>query len=131
VWHVLHSKWSPTQKKMYALRLQSTETHTLSIHAVRTSYSMRYAGSLIGRQFKTLIQSNMFHMHGLIWDKKFLAWRAVGKLGALMWFTEIRNMEEYLADLRVAIANMLNVYALIDPSKIISKIKYHLLGICI
>ncbi|KAJ7195789.1 hypothetical protein GGX14DRAFT_575340 [Mycena pura] len=127
VWHISHSKWSPAQKKTYALRLQTTETRALSIHAVRANYIMQYAGSLIGRQFKTLVQSNVFHMHGLVSDEKFLAWRAVGELGALFWFTEIRNMEEYLADLRVAVANMLDVCALIDPSKIITKIKYHLL----
>ncbi|KAF8800219.1 hypothetical protein BYT27DRAFT_7117982, partial [Phlegmacium glaucopus] len=50
------------------------------------------------------------------------------ELAALLWFPEIRNLDEYLLDIETAAANVLDIVALIDPSKIVSKIKYHLLG---
>ncbi|KAJ7807184.1 hypothetical protein B0H14DRAFT_3152637 [Mycena olivaceomarginata] len=106
----------------------------LSIHAIRSAYIMQYAGSLIGRQFKTIAQTNIFHLRGLVSDDQFMAWRASGELAALMWVTEIRDLAEYRhqliclqQDLKVAVANVLDAFTTIDPSKIITKIKYHLL----
>ncbi|KAJ7756607.1 hypothetical protein B0H16DRAFT_1458060 [Mycena metata] len=127
IWHVTHTSWSPEQKKMYAMRLQSTNTDGLSIHAIRSNYIMQYAGSLIGRQFKTIAQTNIFHIRGLVTEDHFKAWRATGELAALLWFPEIRNLAEYRRDLKIAVANVLDIFAVIDPSKIMSKIKYHLL----
>ncbi|KAJ7697775.1 hypothetical protein B0H14DRAFT_3655262 [Mycena olivaceomarginata] len=76
IWHVTHSPWSAEAKQTYATRLQSTNTDGLSIHAIRSAYIMQYAGSLIGRQFKTIAQTNIFHLRGLVSDDQFMAWRA-------------------------------------------------------
>ncbi|KAJ7250963.1 hypothetical protein C8J57DRAFT_1437578 [Mycena rebaudengoi] len=65
-----------------------TNTDGLSIHAIRSTYIMQYAGSLTGRLLVNLPRSS---------------------------------------DLKIAVANVLDVFATIDPSKIIAKIKYHLL----
>ncbi|KAJ7476271.1 hypothetical protein B0H11DRAFT_2426733 [Mycena galericulata] len=127
IWHISHTPWSEEQKRTYSLRLQSTTTDGLSIHAIRAKYIMQYAGSLIGRQFKTLIQTNIFHVRGLVTEHQFMAWKAAGELSALLWVPEIRNLAEYRKDLKVAVANVLDICAMIDPSKIITKIKYHLL----
>ncbi|KAJ7144252.1 hypothetical protein C8R44DRAFT_827441 [Mycena epipterygia] len=123
IWHITHTPWSAEEKKTYAMRLQSTNTDGLSIHAIRSSYIMQYAGSLIGRQFKTLAQTNIFHVRGLVSDDHFRACKAAGELSALLWFPEIRTLAEYRRDLKVAVANVLDIFATIDPSKI----KYHLL----
>ncbi|KAJ6556089.1 hypothetical protein B0H19DRAFT_1210733 [Mycena capillaripes] len=127
IWHITHTAWSPEEKQTYAIRLQATNTDGLSIHAIRSAYIMQYAGSLIGRQFKTIAQANIFHIRGLVNDLKFMAWKAAGELAALLWVPEIRNLVEYQRDLKVAVANVLDICAMIDPSKIISKMKYHLL----
>ncbi|KAJ7788913.1 hypothetical protein B0H14DRAFT_2536420 [Mycena olivaceomarginata] len=120
IWQ-LHTVRGLQAKQTYATRLQSTNTDGLSIHAIRSAYIMQYAGSLIGRQFKTIAQTNIFHLRGLVSDDQSMAWKAAGELAALMWVTEIRDLAEY------CILNVLDVFATIDPSKIITKIKYHLL----
>jgi hypothetical protein len=108
---------------------------------------MQYVNSLISCQLKTLVQVNTFHVYDLVDSLGFLLTKAMGELSALLWFPEIHNLEEYLVsevftnatlpyltwkilqwDVEMAASNILNIAALIDPSKIISKIKYHLLG---
>ncbi|KAJ7227863.1 hypothetical protein C8J57DRAFT_1439998 [Mycena rebaudengoi] len=128
IWHVSHTPWSAEKKQTYSRRLQATETDGLSIHAIRANYIMQYAGSLIGRQLKTIAQTNVFHVCGLVTDVQFMAWKAAGELSALLWFPEIRNLEEYRQDLKIAVANVFDIFATIDPSKIVTKIKYHLLA---
>ncbi|KAF8162732.1 hypothetical protein B0H34DRAFT_763800 [Crassisporium funariophilum] len=128
LWHGTHTSWTQTTKEVYAKRLQATNTMGLSIHAIRSSYIMQYANSLIGRQLKTLVQVNVFHVYDLVDGLQFLLTKALGEFVALLWFTEIRNRDEYLQDVTTAAANVLDIAALIDPSKIVMKIKYHLLS---
>lgn len=96
VWHTSHTPWSAAQKTTFTIRLQSTETNGLSVHAIRAKYMMQYANSLVGRHFKTLAQVNVFHVYNLVDNLHLLLTRAIGELTALLWFTEIRNLEEYL-----------------------------------
>ncbi|EMD36483.1 hypothetical protein CERSUDRAFT_74441 [Gelatoporia subvermispora B] len=109
VWYMTHSQWKDTQKQTFAVRLQSTETQGLSIPPIRAKYIMQYANSLIGWQLKTVSQV------------------ASGELTALLWFPAIYDMNTYIADLKVAIANVLDLFSEIDPSKIVEKVKLHLL----
>ncbi|KAF8183515.1 hypothetical protein K438DRAFT_2163867, partial [Mycena galopus ATCC 62051] len=123
MWHISHTPWSAETKKTYSMRLQATDTDGLSINAIRANYIMQYAGSLIGRQFKTIVQTAISHVHDLVTEDQFIAWKAVGELSALLWVPEIRDFK----DLKIAVANVLDIIVQIDPSKIMTKIKYHLL----
>jgi hypothetical protein len=96
LWHCTHTSWTVPQKRIYVLRLQSTNTLGLLIHAIRSKYIMQYANSLIGRQLKTLAQVNVFHVYDLVDELGFLFMKAVGELTALLYFPEIRNLNEYL-----------------------------------
>lgn len=95
-WHATHTKWKDPAKKTYSIRLQATCVDGLSIPAIRANYIMQYANSLIGRQFKQIGQTNIFHIHDLVDKPTFTLWKAVGTLMALLWFPSIANLEEYL-----------------------------------
>ena len=96
IWHVLHSSWTSAQQRVYSGWLQATEASGLSIHPIHASYIMQYANFLIGHQLKTLVQVNAFHVYNLVDSAHFLLTKAIGKLAALLWFSEIHNLEEYL-----------------------------------
>ncbi|KAF7762497.1 hypothetical protein Agabi119p4_9090 [Agaricus bisporus var. burnettii] len=126
-WHMTHTSFSAENKKTYTIRLGATERRSLSADAFQAPYIVQYANSLVGRQLKVLAQVNTFHVHDLVSANIYALVRAVGELTALLWFPEIRNMEVYLGDIRTAVANVLDCAAVVNPSKIIKKIKYHYL----
>ncbi|PPR08199.1 hypothetical protein CVT24_001412 [Panaeolus cyanescens] len=126
-WYGTRKEWNAVQEKTYIIRLQSTNATGLSIHPIRAKYIMQYANSLNGRQLKTLAQVNLFHIYDLADSLHFSLIQAIGELSALLWFPEIKNLEQYLNDVDIAVANVLDIAALIDPTKIVAKIKYHLL----
>ncbi|KAL7280675.1 hypothetical protein ACG7TL_005614 [Trametes sanguinea] len=127
-WHWTHTSWTPTQKAIYVQRLQATATDGLSIHAIRANYIVQYANSLIGRQLKTVTQATAFHVHDLLPTAHFKLWLAIGELTAYIWFPEIDDQERYKSDLATAIANVLDIIGEIDPSKIVEKVKLHVLS---
>ena len=96
LWHGTHTPWTTNEKQIYSTRLQATDRSGLSIHAIRADYIMQYANSLIGRQFKTIAQVNVFHIYDLVDSTRLLLTKAVGELAALLWIPEIRKMDEYL-----------------------------------
>ncbi|KAJ7782483.1 hypothetical protein DFH07DRAFT_949282 [Mycena maculata] len=128
IWHFLHtSQWSDQDRHLLAVRLQSTDISGLHIPPIRTSYMMQYKNNLIGKHYKTVMQALSFHVHDICTPEQFTLIKAAGDLGARLWVPEIDNMDSYIADLKIAIANVLDAWDAVDPLRIIVKIKLHLL----
>jgi hypothetical protein len=57
---------------------------------------MQYHNGLIGKHFKTLMQTAVFHVHDIVSPDQFTLIKAIGSLGALFWIPEIENMDMYV-----------------------------------
>ncbi|KAF7300738.1 hypothetical protein MKEN_01298600 [Mycena kentingensis (nom. inval.)] len=97
IWYYSYRDWNPAKKELFSQRLQATDANGLSLPPIRASYIMQYAGSLIGRQLKTVIQTAVFHLHDLVDDDHYATWRAVAQLAALLWVPEIDDVDQYCA----------------------------------
>ncbi|KAJ6570349.1 hypothetical protein B0H10DRAFT_2168799 [Mycena sp. CBHHK59/15] len=112
---------------LFVVRLQSTDIDGLTIPPIRAPYMMQYRNGLIGKHFKTLMQTMVFHVHDLVSPEIFTLIKAVSALGAVLWVHEIDDMAQYTADLIILIGNVLDAFGDYDPAKILLKIKLHLL----
>ncbi|TRM55830.1 hypothetical protein BD626DRAFT_622186, partial [Schizophyllum amplum] len=133
-WHTLHTSWTDeSDRTLFTIRLQSTDIDGLSIAPIRAAYMMQYRNNLIGKDFKTLMQTAPFHVHGNLskatekHPNRFPLVRAIGELGAALWVHEIDNMDQYLSDLEILTANVLDAFDEMDCKKILVKIKLHML----
>ncbi|KAJ7063307.1 hypothetical protein C8F01DRAFT_1229908, partial [Mycena amicta] len=127
VWHLLHTTWSAKEQDLFSVRLQSTDTDGLTVPPIRAAYMMQYRNNLIGKHFKALMQTMVFHMHEITSPEQFALVKAVCALGPLLWVSEIDNMKEYTHDLTILIGNVLDAFGDTNPARIIQKVKIHLL----
>ncbi|KAJ7885743.1 hypothetical protein B0H14DRAFT_2563749 [Mycena olivaceomarginata] len=109
-------------------QLLLTDLTGLTIPPLRAGYMIQYRNNLIGKHFKSLMQILIFHAHKICTPDQFRLIQTAGDLGARLWVPEIDNMDKYLAELEIAIANLLNAFDSVDPLRILVKIKLHLLA---
>ncbi|PPQ83741.1 hypothetical protein CVT24_007640 [Panaeolus cyanescens] len=129
LWHETSKIWDKKKEEIFAQRLRSSSIDGLSIPALRAQYMVQYKNSLVGKHLKSLRQIGVFHLHnGLCSQEIFDLWKATGDLGALLWFPEIRDLDAYLEDLQILVNNVLDRWAIFDPSRIQYKYKLHILS---
>ncbi|KDR77189.1 hypothetical protein GALMADRAFT_267364 [Galerina marginata CBS 339.88] len=129
LWHDTNKVWDKKQDKLFAIRLQSSSIDGLSLSPIRAQFLVQYKNSLIGKHFKGLQQLGVFHLHdNLCTPDYFDLWKANGELGAMLWYPEIENIETYLSDLQILLDNVLDLWAVVDPMRITTKLKLHVLG---
>ncbi|KAG8913665.1 hypothetical protein FRC01_004436, partial [Tulasnella sp. 417] len=130
-WTLLHQPWGKTfgpKHRLLAARLQSTDTNGLTIPPIRANYILQYRNGLIGKHFKSLQQTVIFHLYGELENRPvFQIYKAAGFLGAVLWYHVIDDMDAYIADLEVLIGNLLDAFADQDPARITVKAKLHIL----
>ncbi|KLO09372.1 hypothetical protein SCHPADRAFT_893177 [Schizopora paradoxa] len=128
-WHMSHTPWKNLKDKQsqFVVRLQSIDIKGLNIPPIQAKYIMNYAGSLIGRQFKALIQTASFVLYDLVPPLVFELWKALGALSHVLWYPEIDDMDTYVDDLQILIDNVLDIFAVIEPSRMVTKAKMHIL----
>ncbi|KAH9835337.1 uncharacterized protein C8Q71DRAFT_870860, partial [Rhodofomes roseus] len=128
LWHTTSSPWDKRNDELFATRLRGSSVDGLSLPPIRADYLLKYKNSLVGKHFKALQQVGAFHLYGgLCPDIIRDLWKATGELGAALWFSKIRDMDQYTADLEILIANVLDIWAIIDPNRILTKNKLHVL----
>ncbi|EDR05872.1 uncharacterized protein LACBIDRAFT_329329 [Laccaria bicolor S238N-H82] len=128
IWYQTNKVWDKKKDELFATRLQSSSIDGLTLSPLRAHYMAQYKNSLIGKHFKALQQLGVFHLHDDLCSKDLLnLWKANGELGAMTWFPEIKDMDSYLSDLEVLINNVLDLWAVVDPSHIQYKYKLHVL----
>jgi hypothetical protein len=88
--------WKEAQQNLFVIHLQSTDLDGLSVPSIQAAYIMQYRNGLIGKHFKMLMQTMVFHVHDLVSDEQFMLIKAIGLLGALLWVPEIEDMDGYL-----------------------------------
>ena len=96
VWHMLNLLWSDADRAQFAIRLQSIDLNGMTVPPVQAAYMVQYRNNLIGKHFKTLMQTLAFVIHGMVTPQEFALVKAVGELGAVLWVHEIHDMELYL-----------------------------------
>jgi hypothetical protein len=97
IWHETNKPWDKAKGEKFAVQLQSSSVEGLNLASVRGRYIVQYKNALIGKHFKILQQLGAFHLHEDLCSKNlFDLWKASGELGALLWYPEIRNLEQYL-----------------------------------
>jgi hypothetical protein len=81
--------------------LGSINVEGLDIPKLRPTTMVRYAASLVGRQYKEVVQTVPFHVHKYVGVMHGALWRAIGPLCALLWYPVIKDMETYLVRIRL------------------------------
>ncbi|KAJ7829680.1 hypothetical protein B0H14DRAFT_2593909 [Mycena olivaceomarginata] len=95
-WYELHHNWAAVQQNIFTIRLQSTDLDGLRVPPIRAAYIMQYRNGLIGKHFKTLMQTMIFHIHDIVTSDQFTLVRALGELGPVLWMPIIDDMDQYL-----------------------------------
>ncbi|EIW54556.1 uncharacterized protein TRAVEDRAFT_60724 [Trametes versicolor FP-101664 SS1] len=133
VWHKTNSEWDKKNEQLFAVRLRASSinglTQLLTLTSMLDDFIIQYPNSLLGKHFKILQQLAVFHLYdGVCPPVIFDLWKATGELGAVLWFHKIDNLDLYLADLETYIANVLDIWAILDPNRILVKLKLHVLA---
>ncbi|KAJ7796773.1 hypothetical protein B0H14DRAFT_3093282 [Mycena olivaceomarginata] len=122
VWHETTKAWNNVQGELFAARLQSASFDRLNMSPLWASY-------MVQKHFKGLQQLAVFQLDETLCSPAvFELWKVNRVLGALLWYPEIKNMDEYLADISVAIDNVLDRWAVVKPTRITVKYKLHVLS---
>ncbi|KAJ7049132.1 hypothetical protein C8F01DRAFT_1353615 [Mycena amicta] len=128
VWHHLHTnQWSDADRQLLAIQLQSTDIGSMKIPPVRGAYMIQYKNNLIGKHYKTIMQTLAFHVHDICTPEQLQLIKVSADLGARVWVPVIDDMEKYIEELKVAVANVLDAWDAVDPLRVLVKIKLHLL----
>lgn len=97
---------------VFEARLASINPEGLNIPTIGARYICAYSGSLIGKHFKTIAQVMEFAVYDLVPADVLRAWRAIGTLVVLLWYTEIPDVAEYLvrklSELKADMANQVH-----------------------
>lgn len=124
-WRDAVSRLNTAQKEVLKTRLSSLDVSGLNTARLRGNTFVQYAGSLVGRDFRIILQVAPSVLQGLIPDVHYQAWLTLCHLAPMIFQPAISNLTEYLRDLEDAIVRFLGATALWNIQWF-NKAKFHL-----
>ncbi|KAI8461540.1 hypothetical protein BY996DRAFT_8404742, partial [Phakopsora pachyrhizi] len=117
---------SASKKEELIARLQSFDTCNLNIQPIKAKYLVQHYSSLVGKDFKVLIQAAPFVFFPLIEDSKRKIWNSLCHLCSFIFQTHIRDIKKYTAKITYFTQDFL--LKLISASaQWVNKPKFHML----
>ncbi|KAI9623290.1 hypothetical protein KEM48_009532 [Puccinia striiformis f. sp. tritici PST-130] len=96
-----------TEKAELIGRLQSFNTQGLNIPPINANGMVKHIKSLVGKDFKVLVQVAPFTFFKYLTPEHRAIWTALCKLVPFIFVTKINNMEEYQTQLKAQIQNFI------------------------
>ncbi|EFP92743.2 uncharacterized protein PGTG_18762 [Puccinia graminis f. sp. tritici CRL 75-36-700-3] len=116
----------PTEKDELIGLWRSFETDALNIPSLKPVGLVKYYSSLIGKDFKVIVQAAPFLFFQFMDGPRKNIWHALCHLAPLVFQTHITDMDEFLSELKIRIDTFL--YHIIKSSaQWINKPKFHML----
>ncbi|KAH9450714.1 hypothetical protein H4Q26_015117 [Puccinia striiformis f. sp. tritici PST-130] len=120
------SKLSDTNKSILIARLEAFDSSNLNVGSMKPCYMIKHIKSLVGRQFKIILQAVPFVLLNLINAERQRIWKALCKLCPLIFQTHITNMDKYITDLKRHI-NEFMYHLIKSTAQWVHKPKLHML----
>lgn len=124
-WRDAVSRLNSIQKDELKTHLSSLDVSGLNTARLRGNTYVQYAGSLVGRDFRIVLQVAPSVLQGLIPEVHYQAWLTLCHLAPMVFQPEINNLDTYLQDLEDAITRFLGATALWNIQWF-NKAKFHL-----
>ncbi|KAH9450147.1 hypothetical protein Pst134EA_026856 [Puccinia striiformis f. sp. tritici] len=104
----------------------SFNTDSLNIPSIRPTSMVQYSSSLVGKDFRIILQAAPFIFFQFMTPSQINIWSSLCHLGSLIFQTHIENMETYILELRNHIDIFLK-YIIQDSAQWVNKAKFHML----
>ncbi|KAA1114601.1 hypothetical protein PGT21_014993 [Puccinia graminis f. sp. tritici] len=115
-----------TQRYKLIARLESFNCQSLNIDSLKPDYLIQHIKSLVGRDFKIIIQAAPFVFSETMTPDQKEIWFALCKLTPFIFQTKIANEEDYLADITNHI-HLLIYHLIKSTAQWVNKPKIHML----
>ncbi|KAI8454477.1 hypothetical protein BY996DRAFT_4581863 [Phakopsora pachyrhizi] len=117
---------SASKKDELIARLQSFDTSNLNIQPIKAKYLVQHYSSLVGKDFKVLIQAAPFVFFPLIEDSKRKIWISLCHLCSFIFQTHITDLTKYMANLDYFAQDFL-LKLISTNAQWVNKPKFHML----
>ena len=94
-WRDAVARVSVANKAILTLRISSLNTSGLGLPRLSGKTYVQYAGSLVGRDFRYIVQVVPFVLHGLVDTRIYEAWLSLSCVARLAWQPEIHDIVKY------------------------------------
>ncbi|AFR96230.1 hypothetical protein C343_04348 [Cryptococcus neoformans C23] len=130
-WRHVVSRMPKDRVDILVAKLDSAAKDCLDTDKGDALYIWRYSHSLNGRHYRFLSQSLPLQLFGILTEDEDKAtcqlMLSIASLGAHLWFPVIKNLDKYINDLEILVANVQDLLDEINPDFITKKPKVHYL----